>query len=224
MEALEGSRRVSLELSKNKCDLLAQDSFLRVLFRQLKCIAPHNSFAKLYLEHLGHRVGSRRPVELISVAQFLASPRNYNTLIAGTIQIDPDVFVYLSKEDVKKAIESLWQELFDDRMVDDDDQPAQSISQVESDPFAIEYAMSTSQHRECQTFIQFEIEQLESNLFMGPMLKRIQTNVLQIKPSSILNEQLFSSCGFFINKTKNQMSDAPIESLIGLKTYFKHGQ
>jgi hypothetical protein len=60
----------------------------------------------------------------------------------------------------------------------------------------------------------------KSNGPMGPNLKIVYNFLLEIKPTSVESERVFSISRFFCNKVRNRLSPKALDSLVYLKSYF----
>lgn len=68
--------------------------------------------------------------------------------------------------------------------------------------------------------IKKEMELFENGESLGSNLKFVYDILLNIKPTSVENERVFSSSGFICSKTRSRLSDQTLSNICYLKSYF----
>lgn len=228
-------------LSRRDANILTSEGILGFLLSSLK--DERTELASELLNAIKKRIEERRNIELVSLAQFLQNPNSFKSTNstanpdsfftkiskAGVVRTAKDIimkhfnYVDNSNDDVLNIEEDLI-------LVPDDEPEILSNSEEPGCSLSLENKLQTAMDNclkkmppkiDHEKIIVKELNIFELTGELTITLKKLFDSIKSIKPTSTESERVFSIASCFSTKKRSRLSDASLNALCFLKTYFK---
>ena len=208
--------------------LTKADKLCDFYLKKMKALAEENHIMKILYDALFDRLTERRCKELIGLARYFESGKNYSHVTKESL------LEYPSKRELVIIATELYDRLYgdipedvDQINVDSQPQPAQNISEEDElmellSKDEMDYGKKKLSTR---TLIEAEMSLFERDpKNEQPMLKKLKKALMSCVPTSVEPERAFSSCAVFINKFRTKLLDDIINHMIVVRAFLKRAK